>query len=72
MKPSPIFFCIVVVLGFMAGFYFHEGLNEKVQYERDTCYEHNGIFTKNDLILPQNESFFDVGKTGGGGFGGKW
>lgn len=39
MKPSFLFFCVVAILAFVAGFYFHEGLNEKVQYERDTCYE---------------------------------
>jgi len=38
MKPSFILFVVVVILGFVAGFYYHEGLNEKVQYERDTCY----------------------------------
>lgn len=38
MKPSFIFFIVVLVLGFIAGFYYHEALNEKVQYERDSCY----------------------------------
>jgi len=39
MKPTFILFVVVIILGFVAGFYYHEALNEKVQYERDSCYD---------------------------------
>ena len=40
MKPSLIFFVVVLILGALGGYYYHEALNEKVQYERDSCYEY--------------------------------
>jgi len=56
MKPSFLFFCVVAILAFVAGFYFHEGLNEKVQYERDTCYE----IMRGHLAITNPEQYNDL------------
>ncbi len=35
-------FVLAVVLGAIGGYYYHEGLNEKIQYERDACFDQMG------------------------------
>ena len=37
MKHPFIFFCVILVLGFILGFYYHEALNEKITYELNSC-----------------------------------
>lgn len=39
MKSSFLFFCVVVILGFIAGYYYHEASDEKIRYEREQCYQ---------------------------------
>ncbi len=32
-------FVIAIILGAIGGYYFHEGINEKITYERNSCYD---------------------------------
>ena len=61
MKPSFIFFIVVMILGFMLGFYYHEALDIKVTFERDQCYdvmnEHlskSNPYEMNDMYIEQS------------------
>ena len=40
MKKGFVFFLIVVVLTFVGGFYYHEALDQKIIYERESCYNY--------------------------------
>ena len=61
MKPSFIFFIVVLVLGFALGFQYHEALDIKVTFERDQCYdimnEHlskSNRYERNDMYINQS------------------
>jgi len=54
MKLNFAFFIIVIILSFIAGFYYHEASDERIRFERDQCKEHlthQNIYTNDPLII---------------------
>lgn len=39
MNPLFYYFVLAIVLGALWGYYYHEAQEEKIRYERDSCYE---------------------------------
>lgn len=49
MKPSFLLFVVVVILGFVGGYFVHEASDEKIRFERDQCIEYTQKYPYQEL-----------------------
>ena len=66
MNPLVYYFVIAIILGAIGGYYYHEGLNEKTIYERNSYYEilqkhfkQTDPVVQNDLSTVEIENMVD-------------